>query len=77
MTKNIAVILAGGSGNRMGIDMPKQFLKVAGKTVIEHTIDAFHTHQKIDEICVVTNPDYNHLIEEYQLTNDWPKVKKF
>ena len=38
---NIAVVLAGGSGLRLGNDQPKQFLKVAGKKVIEHTIEAF------------------------------------
>ena len=41
MTKNIAVILAGGSGARLGAGVPKQFLKVAGKRVIEHTLDVF------------------------------------
>ena len=50
---NIAVILAGGVGNRLGMNKPKQFLKVAGKTVFEHTVDAFQKHNKIDEIFVV------------------------
>ena len=36
MNRNIAVILAGGIGSRFGRDLPKQFLKVAGKKVIEH-----------------------------------------
>ncbi|HEF9829265.1 TPA: NTP transferase domain-containing protein, partial [Campylobacter coli] len=37
MRKNIAVILAGGSGSRFGLNFPKQFAKLAGKTIIEHT----------------------------------------
>ena len=37
--KNIAVILAGGKGLRLGYNKPKQFLKVAGKLIIEHTIE--------------------------------------
>ena len=41
MKKNIAVILAGGVGSRLGLSTPKQFFKVAGKMVVEHTIDAF------------------------------------
>lgn len=36
--RNVAVILAGGVGTRMGGTMPKQFFKVSGKTVLEHTI---------------------------------------
>ena len=42
--KNIAVVLAGGSGSRMGEDYPKQLLKIAGKKVIEHTLDVFEKH---------------------------------
>ena len=46
---NIAVILAGGSGTRLGNDIPKQFLKVAGKKVLEHTIEVFENAKNIDE----------------------------
>lgn len=76
MSKNIAVILAGGSGLRMGLDLPKQFLKVAGKAVLEHTVDAFQNHKKIDEIVIVSNQAFIHLVEDYVLANHWPKVKK-
>jgi 2-C-methyl-D-erythritol 4-phosphate cytidylyltransferase len=76
MSKNIAVILAGGSGLRMGLDLPKQFLKVAGKAVLEHTVDAFQNHTKIDEIVIVSNQSFIHLVENYVLANNWPKVKK-
>jgi 2-C-methyl-D-erythritol 4-phosphate cytidylyltransferase len=76
MSRNIAVILAGGDGKRMGAGLPKQFHKVAGKTVIEHTVDAFHSHPMIDEISIVIHPDYAHTFEEYRLDNEWPKVKK-
>lgn len=56
--KNYAIILASGSGERTGLDTPKQFLKIAGKTVIEHTLQTFQNHPKIDEIIVVANPTY-------------------
>lgn len=56
--KNIAVILAGGSGSRFGADMPKQFLTVAGKMIIEHTLDAFERHPQIDEIAIVSRADF-------------------
>lgn len=56
--KNIAVILAGGSGQRMGAFLPKQFLKIAGKSIIEHSIAAFEQHDTISEICVVIHADF-------------------
>ena len=56
--RNIAIILAGGTGQRLGDAIPKQFLKVAGKKVIEHTLDVFQNHPQIDEIAVVSNPAF-------------------
>ena len=53
--KNIAIILAGGIGSRLNAGIPKQFLKVAGLTVIEHTISTFQRHSLIDEIAIVAN----------------------
>ena len=73
---NIAVILAGGSGSRLGNDIPKQFLKVAGKQVIEHSIDVFENCTEIDEICIVSKPDYIANVEELVLKNRYKKVKK-
>lgn len=55
---NIAIILAGGSGSRVGGDRPKQFLEVAGKMIIEHTIETFHRNERIDEIAIVSREDY-------------------
>lgn len=55
---NVAVILAGGSGRRVGGDKPKQFVEVAGKAVIQHTIEAFSQNGRIDEIAIVTREDY-------------------
>lgn len=74
--KNIAVILAGGVGSRMGDATPKQFYKVAGKTVIEHTIDAFEKHHGIDEIAVVMNASCIDRMEDIILHNHWSKLKK-
>lgn len=73
---NIAVILAGGVGNRLGMNKPKQFLKVAGKTVFEHTVDAFQKHNKIDEIFVVMHNSYVHDVEDMVMKNNWTKVKR-
>lgn len=76
MSKNIAVILAGGSGSRFGRDLPKQFLKVAGKKVIEHTIDVFEHNGLIDEIAVVTRPEFISDIEQMVVNNHYAKVRK-
>lgn len=49
----IALIIAGGRGNRMGQDLPKQFLSIDDKPVIAYTMEAFQRHPQIDGIAVV------------------------
>ena len=56
--KNIAVILASGIGKRAGFGVPKQFMNLGGKTVLEHSIGAFENNSLIDEIIVVSHSDY-------------------
>lgn len=73
---NIAVILAGGVGSRLGLDKPKQFMKVAGKTVLEHTVDTFQKHDLIDEIVIVMHANFVHDAEDMVLKNHWTKVKR-
>lgn len=74
--KNYAIILASGVGSRYGHELPKQFAKVAGKTVLEHTIDVFQRSDKIDSIFVVITPEYRHLGEQILLKNNYTKVSK-
>lgn len=76
MKKNIAVILAGGVGSRLGLSTPKQFFKVAGKTVVEHTIDVFERNAGIDEVAIVAHAAYATEFENMVLRNGWKKVKK-
>lgn len=73
---NIAIILAGGVGERCGLGAPKQFFKVAGKTVIEHTVDVFQSNRHIDEIAIVINSMFQREIQEMVMRNKWTKVKK-
>nr|WP_320119095.1 2-C-methyl-D-erythritol 4-phosphate cytidylyltransferase [uncultured Marinifilum sp.] len=73
--KNVAVILAGGSGKRMGSTLPKQFLPIGNKPIIQHSIEAFSNHPQIDEICVVINADYHKEINQLITSNHIPKVK--
>ena len=49
----IAIILAGGSGVRMGAEIPKQFIEVHDKPVLVYTLEGFQEHPLIDEIGVV------------------------
>ena len=74
--KNVAIILAGGSGKRTGLSKPKQFIKIAGKMVIEHTIQAFEQHKNIDEIAVVVSTSCYAEMEDIICRNNWHKVKK-
>lgn len=76
MKKNIAVILAGGVGTRLGLSTPKQFYKVAGKMVVEHTVDVFERNPHISEIAIVANPMLISDFENIVLKNGWKKVKK-
>lgn len=56
---NIALILAGGIGSRMGIvDKPKQFIDIYGKPVIIHTLEAFDNHRDIDYIAIACIKDW-------------------
>lgn len=70
----VAVLLAGGSGSRMGGDRPKQFLEVKGKTILEWTIEAFHQHPGIDEIAIVSRADS--MEEVRRLALPYPKVRR-
>ena len=74
--KNYGIILASGIGNRYGSDIPKQFIKIAGKTVFEHTISIFENTKEIDEIIVVITPEYRHFGEELIVKNNFKKVVK-
>jgi 2-C-methyl-D-erythritol 4-phosphate cytidylyltransferase len=73
---NVAIILAGGKGTRFGLDVPKQFAKLAGKTVVEHTLDVFQQHDLIDEICIVTHKDWSWRMEEIVESGNYSKVEK-
>ena len=68
---NIALIFAGGSGNRMGTVLPKQFLKINGVPILVHTMRLFERHPEIDLIYLAVPELYiskaQELIEEYDL----------
>ena len=74
--QNIAVILAGGIGARVGGNTPKQLLPLQdGKSVLEHAVDAFEQSPHINEVCIVMHPDYIVHAEQMLLANAWQKVR--
>lgn len=68
---NIAIILAGGVGERVGAGRPKQFVEVLGKPVLAYTIGAFQSHPEIDAVEVVCVEGYaetlKNMVKEYRL----------
>ena len=56
--RNVAVVLAGGTGTRVGLNIPKQLIKIAGKPIIEHTIATMQASPLVDEILVMMTPGY-------------------
>lgn len=74
--KTIAVILAGGTGSRMGVDTPKQFLTVNERCIIEYAIDAFEENEHIDEICAVVHPEWVEHMKYIVSCNEWSKFAK-
>lgn len=76
MTKNIAVILSGGSGSRFGGALPKQFTKLAGKAVIEYTIDVFEQSEFVDEILIVAQAAHIERTLDLIKNNKWKKVSR-
>ncbi len=74
--KNIALIIAGGIGARMGQDIPKQFLNVHDKPVIVYTLEAFQRHPEIDSIYVVCIDDWKGALVAYSKQFGIAKLEK-
>lgn len=73
--KNIAVIIAGGSGKRMGLDIPKQFININNKPVIIYTLESFEQHPQIDAIEVVCIQGWEKTLKSYIKEYNITKVK--
>lgn len=61
---NIALILSGGTGTRLGTDIPKQYIKVGGKAIISYCLEVFAAHQRIDKIQVVADKSWHGFISD-------------
>lgn len=72
---NIAVIIAGGSGHRMGQDIPKQFINVYDKPVLIYTLEGFQKHPQIDAIEVVCIDGWHDVLRAYAKQFNITKLK--
>ena len=72
---NIALIIAGGRGMRMGQEIPKQFLTVNDKPVIAYTMEAFQKHPDIDAIAVVCVEGWDSILSAYARQYGITKLK--
>jgi len=72
--RNVAVVLAGGKGSRMGSNTPKQFLMLRGRTILEYSVEAFEQNQQIDEIVIVSHKDYVGRVQQIVRENGFRKV---
>jgi len=72
---NIALLIAGGAGNRMGQDIPKQFMHVEGCPIIIRTMQCFQNHPDIDEIAVVCLKGWETVLQAYANQFNITKLK--
>ncbi len=70
-----AIIAAGGTGSRMGLDFNKLFLMIDEKPVLAHTLDVFEKCQKVDEIVIIANENDIQTVKEIVEDFGYTKVK--
>lgn len=74
--RSVGVVLAGGVGRRVGLDTPKQLIKIAGRTILEHTLALFNGSPEIDEIVVLMAPGYAGTVREIVEKGGFDKVSQ-
>ena len=72
---NIAIIIAGGSGQRTGQDIPKQFINVYDKPILIYTLEGFQKHPQIDEIGLVCLDGWHDVVRAYAKQFNIDKLK--
>lgn len=72
---NIAIIIAGGSGQRLGQDIPKQFINVYDKPILIYTLEGFQNHPQIDEIGLVCLEGWHDVVRAYARQFNINKLK--
>jgi 2-C-methyl-D-erythritol 4-phosphate cytidylyltransferase len=74
--RTVAVVLAGGTGTRVGLSIPKQLIRVAGKPIIEHTIGVLQDSPLVDEILVLMAPGHLDAVSAILRDGAYPKVSR-
>lgn len=74
---NIALILAGGTGTRLGADIPKQYMRVKGKMIIAYCLQVFGMHSQIDAIQLVAHERWHEEIRRQMPDEAGNKFKGF
>lgn len=64
---NIALILSGGTGSRVGAEIPKQYLKVGGRAIISYCLETFESSQSISAIQIVADEHWHEMIRRSSL----------
>ncbi len=72
---NVAIVIAAGSGHRMGQDIPKQFINIYDKPVLLYTLEAFQVHPLIDAIEVVCLDGWQDMVWAYAKQFNISKLK--
>ena len=73
-TLQVAILLAGGSGQRFGADRPKQFVRIGDRTVLEHSLAAFEQSPHIDAILIVSHPQHLDEVRKLLPLSQHPKL---
>lgn len=72
---NYAIVLAGGTGKRLGASVPKQFTEIAGRPVLTYVLEILEKAACVDGVCVVTVPAYEQAVREWCAAYGYRKVK--
>lgn len=70
-----AVIFAGGTGERMGSEIPKQFLEIDGRAIVVHTLAHFESNPYVDDIVLVCKESWMDYAEQLIKDANFTKVK--
>lgn len=74
-TVNIGIILAGGTGSRVGAGIPKQFIEIMGKPILAYTLEVFQNNRNIDAIEVVCHKDWEDEVQNIALRYGIDKLR--
>ncbi|HET8928702.1 MAG TPA: bifunctional cytidylyltransferase/SDR family oxidoreductase [Microbacterium sp.] len=74
--RTVAVVLAGGIGVRVGLGIPKQLIRIAGKAIVEHTLEALNASPLIDEVIIMMNAGSIQELDHLLGSERFPKLTR-